>query len=177
MYRSDTQRQSALALLRHNELLKRNCDQEPIDKRQLMNYVFDSFVSCPQRAVWGLPLEQGHAACSMLPVDPPCCSPKSSHCCWVSLCYYAPSASYSVASEVSWHASSMLSWAMYFFGMFVGSPVLSQDQASTCFLLSCGYDWAACVAVPCCRPWPLLVWMSCLVRQSVASVPSLVAFL
>lgn len=48
-----------------------------------------------------------------------------------------------------------------------GKPLLLQDQASTCFLLSCGYDWAVCAAVACLRPWPLLVRMSCLVRRSV----------
>lgn len=66
----------------------------------------------------------------------------SCHCHWVSLFYCAHSAASSVAREVSWHPCSLLSLAVCFFGMSVGSPLLLQDEVSTCFLLSCGYDWA-----------------------------------
>ena len=50
--------------------------------------------------------------------------------------------------------------------MSVGSPLLLQDEASTCFLLSCGYGWAD------------HFWCGCLAWfVGVFSVPSLVDFL
>ena len=121
-----------------NELLKRNYDQEFIDKRQLRNYEVDIFVLCPQCTVWGQPLEQRHAACSMLLVDPLCCSHVSSHCYWVSLFYCAP----------LWEVPSCYR---------IKPPPVFSSLVDMIRLL--------------------LVWMSCLDCQSVASVPSLVASL
>ena len=57
-----------------------------------------------------------------------------------------------LAVVIVFSRSLVLSVVSSNFGVSVGSPLLLQDQAATCCLLSCGCDWAACAVVPGCDP-------------------------